>query len=608
MSTPALTQPAFLPMSRHECDALGWDELDIVIVTGDAYVDHPAFGAALVGRALVDAGFRVGVIAQPDWHTDVDFEALGRPRLFFGVTAGNMDSMVNHYTAQRKIRSNDAYSPNGHTALRPDRATLAYCNALRRTFKGVPIVIGGIEASLRRIPHYDYWSDKVRNSLLFDSKANMLIYGMAEKTIVVVARALRDGRMIESLSDVPGTVVAVSQPEGPEPALLPPWEDVREPEGFYAMSKAFHTSFRNTTLYQPFAGRFLRHNPPPASESSKMLDRLYALPFARAPHPRYNGTEIPAFVQIENSITTHRGCVGGCTFCALGYHQGKLIRSRSADSVVAEVRALAAQPGFGGTISDVGGPSANMYGMHCTASRPKTCRRASCLFPEICAKLDASHEHLRTLLRRCREVDGVQHVFVASGVRFDLALRDEDYVRDLVLYHTGGRLKIAPEHVSPDVLRLMSKPDKSVYEAFFKMFRRISCAEKMPHQVVPYIMVGHPGTTMQDAVELVRHLHRHNLHLEQIQEFTPTPMTISTCMYFTGVDFETGAPIHVPKGREVRLQKALAQWFVPANRKYAVEALREANALHMMSELYGQDARPDDRGHRQYLDQRRRQH
>ena len=374
-----MQQPNFLPMSRAEYSALGWSELDVVIVSGDAYVDHPAFGAALLGRVLVAHGFSVGIIAQPRGDRDDDFLALGRPRLFFGVTAGNMDSMVNHYTAQRKPRSDDAFSPHGKAGSRPDRATLVYTQHLRRLFKGVPVVIGGIEASMRRIPHYDFWSDKVRNSILFDAKADLLVYGMAEKTIVALATHLRmeDRSRIQDpgsgigrlLARLPGTVVAVKEPDGDSFAMMPSWEESRSPEGFLAMSRLFHSQYRTTTLFQPCAGRYLKHNTPAPPLTTAELDAVYALPFARAPHPRYKNAVIPAFVQIKDSVTAHRGCFGGCAFCALGYHQGTVIQSRSIASVKGEILRMAQAPGFSGTVSDVGGPSANMYGMTCRKER-----------------------------------------------------------------------------------------------------------------------------------------------------------------------------------------------------------------------------------------------
>ncbi len=581
MHTP-LTQPRFLPMTRAECDALGWSPLDIILVTGDAYADHPAFGAAIIGRALVAQGLRVGIIAQPDWRQNADFQQLGAPRLFFGVTAGNLDSIVAHYTPQRKIRTEDAYSPDGVAGRRPDRACLVYAQCLQRAFAPrIPIVLGGIEASMRRIPHYDYYADTIRNSILFDAKADLLVYGMGEHAVTAIARALADGTPVAQLTNIPGTVVAVRAPDDTPHVLLPPLDEVRTPDGFFRMTRLFQNHFQTTPLYQAFAGRYLKHNPPAPALSTSALDALYDLPFARAPHPHYRGAPIPAFEQIKDSITAHRGCFGGCAFCALGFHQGKTIQSRSAASIVREVTRVAGQKSFRGTISDVGGPTANMYGMYCRRGISATCRRGSCIFPRICPQLEHGHAPVRALLRQCRAVPGVQHVAVASGVRFDLAAHDAEYVRALAMYYTGGRLKVAPEHVCEQTLQLMHKPLILAFEQFAAMFH----AQRADAQIVPYLIVGHPGTTLRDAVELALYLKRHDLQVEQLQEFTPTPMTLSTCMYVTGRSFPAGTPIHVPKGRAIRLQKALAQWFMPENYKYVIEALRAANMPQAASEL-----------------------
>jgi len=581
MHTP-LAQPRFLPMSRAECDALGWSPLDVIIVTGDAYIDHPAFGAALIGRALVALGLRVGIIAQPDWRQNADFQQLGAPRLFFGVTAGNLDSIVAHYTPQRKIRTEDAYSPDGVAGRRPDRACLVYAQCLQRAFpQRIPIVLGGIEASMRRIPHYDYYADTIRNSILFDAKADLLVYGMGEHAVTEIARQLAGGTPIAQLTRIAGTVTAVRTLDDTPHVLLPPLDEARTPDGFFRMTQLFQNHFNATPLYQAFAGRYLKHNPPAPALDTPVLDALYDLPFARAPHPQYRGTRIPAFEQIRDSITAHRGCFGGCAFCALGFHQGKTIQSRSAASVVREITRVAQQHGFRGMITDVGGPTANMYGMRCRRGISATCRRSSCVFPRICPQLDASHTAVRALLRQCRTVPGVKQVAVASGVRFDLATRDPEYVRELAMYYTGGRLKVAPEHVCEQTLQLMHKPPILAFEQFTAMFH----AQRADAQIVPYLIVGHPGTTLCDAVELALYLKRHDLQVEQLQEFTPTPMTLSTCMYVTGRAFPAGTPIHVPKGREIRLQKALAQWFMPENYKYVIEALRAVNMPQAANEL-----------------------
>jgi uncharacterized radical SAM protein YgiQ len=408
---------------------------------------------------------------------------------------------------------------------------------------------------------------------------------MGERAVTELAAALAAGTPIASLTGVRGTVVTTRTCDAEPSVQLPSLADARTRDGFFTLTKTFETHYRTTPLFQPFAGRFLKHNPPAEPLTTAALDALYDLPFARAPHPRYRGARIPAFVQIKDSITSHRGCFGGCNFCALGQHQGKTIQSRSSASIVREIARLARAPRFGGTISDIGGPTANMYGARCARGISDTCRRASCVMPRICPHLQAPQAPVRTLLRASRAVPGVARVYVASGVRYDLALGDDAYIRDLALYYTGGRLKLAPEHISPHVLRLMNKPDIRSYEAFQEEFLRVCARSGAQRQIVPYLIVGHPGTTLRDAVELALYLRRRNLRLEQIQEFTPTPMTISTCMYFTGRAFPTHTPVHVPKGREIRLQKALAQWYLPDNRKYVAEALRAAGASAAAKEL-----------------------
>lgn len=545
-----IVKQQFLPTSRAEMKALGFNQLDIILISGDAYIDHPSFGTAIVGRVLQAAGYRVGIIPQPDWTQDEGFLALGAPRLFFGISAGNMDSLVNHYTAQRKRRNNDAYSPNGEIGHRPDRASLIYCNIIKRLFKGKPVVLGGIEASLRRIAHYDFWQDKIRNSILSDSKADILVYGMAEKAIVDIAKALDTGKDIKDLQDIPGT--ACYAQEAPEDALyLPPSEACRDKTTFYQMNKVFFSEHQSRTLYQMNGGRLLKHNPPAAELSPRELDAIYALPFQYAPHPRYQGQRIPAFEQIRNSITSHRGCYGGCHFCAIYAHQGRKIQSRSFDSIIREAK------GIRKTISDLGGPTANMYSSYCKLSWANSCKRQSCLFPTICPNLVMDHASQLKLLAELEKLPNIRHIFIASGIRHDMALGHEGYISALASKYTGGRLKLAPEHSSDKVLRLMGKPSIKCYEDFSKEYFRAVKKAGLKRQIVPYIIIGHPGTTLQDAKDLQSWLKTNKIEVEQVQEFTPTPMTISTCMYYTGVDFETGKPIHIPSPGEVRRQKLL---------------------------------------------------
>ncbi|MFO8144219.1 MAG: YgiQ family radical SAM protein [Candidatus Syntrophosphaera sp.] len=550
----------FLPTTLAEAKARGWDDLDIVIVTGDAYVDHPSFGAAIIGRHLEAAGFRVGIIPQPDWRRDEDFLALGTPRLFFGVTAGNMDSLVNHYTAQRRLRHNDAFSPDGSAGMRPDRASMIYTNVLKRLFKKTPVMLGGIEASLRRIAHYDYWQNKVRASILADSKADWLVYGMGENASLEISRALQNGTNPGQIKDIPGTVVFSDQAPPDGEVILPDNLACADKPTFHRMTHLFEDHYQSDVIYQMNGNRWIRHNPPAKTLSEKELDELYGLPFEYAPHPRYKGKRIPAFEQIRHSITSHRGCYGGCNYCSLALHQGRRISSRSAGSILKEAALHARKRGKAVTITDVGGPTANMYRSFCTLDFPLSCKRASCLHPDICPNLRTDPSAQLELLENIEALPGIKHVFIASGIRHDLALQHPRFIEALAQKYTGGRIKLAPEHSSPAVLRLMRKPDVSSFESFAREFFRCSDKAGLKRQIIPYIIIGHPGTTMNDARELRRWLMRNNLWVEQVQEFTPTPMTISTCMYYTGLDYETGKPIHIPQPGEVRRQKELALW------------------------------------------------
>jgi uncharacterized radical SAM protein YgiQ len=573
----------FLPMTKTEMKKLGWKQCDFIIVTGDAYVDHPSFGAAIIARTLEHAGFKVGIIAQPDWKSDHDWLELGAPRLGFGITAGNLDSMVNHYTAQKKLRHNDAYSPDDKSGLRPDRATIIYCNKVRQLFKHTPVIIGGVEASMRRIAHYDFWQDKVRNPILADAKADILVYGMGEKPMLEIASRLKQGTAVSEIRDVRGTVVF----DSPENAavVLPDSESCSDKQTFYEMSRLFHTSFQEKTVFQKVAGRYIRHNPPAEPMSENELDAVYALPYMRQPHPKYGNSVIPAWIQIKDSITSHRGCLGGCNFCTIGYHQGKAIQSRSQRSILSELEILTKQKSFKGTVSDIGGPSANMYGMKCRLGFPESCPRNSCLYPEICSQLDTSQQQIIQMLNKALKIKGINHVFVASGIRFDLALKDVDYIRQIALHHTGGLLKLAPEHTETAVLQAMGKPEISLYLDFCELYQQISQNFGKKNNIVPYIIAGHPGSTMGDAIKLGLWLKKRNIRLEQVQEFTPTPMTISTCLYFTGLDFGTGQPIFVPKGRDVRLQKALVMWYIKENKSLIREALSKARRLDMQDKF-----------------------
>lgn len=583
--------PLFLPTSRAAMTERGWDELDILFVGGDAYVDHPAFGVPLLARLLEAEGYRVGILAQPDWKNPEALRIMGRPRLFAAVSAGAMDSLVNRYTAAKKVRNDDAYTPGGRAGARPERAVIAYTAALKGAFKGLPVVIGGIEASLRRLAHYDYWDDRVRRSVLVDSKADLLVFGMGESALLEIARRAAAGDLPKEMRDIPGTAVMVAAP--PADALkLPSYAEVADdPQsygGAFRLAAEQANPWSGRPLAQPHGERWVLVNPPAPPLDEGRLDRLYALPFTRLPHPAYTET-IPAYEQIKFSITAHRGCAGGCAFCAISHHQGKIIQSRSEDSVLAEIRALTRHPEFRGTLSDVGGPTANMYGMVCgdEAAR-RACRRGSCLHPRICRHLAAGGRRAERLLARIRDLAGVKHVFVASGIRYDLLDHQQEYFEALLAHHVGGLLKIAPESVVPEVTAIMRKPGPEPLEKFLRYYRD-ACREQGKRQgVVPYLIAGHPGCTLSHMVDTALFLKRRNLRVEQVQEFTPTPGTLATCIWHTGRDPFTGARVHVPKSpRERRLQKALLLWHLPRSQDEIREALRECGREKEGQELLG---------------------
>ncbi len=553
----------FLPMSKKEMAGLGWDRCDVILVTGDAYVDHPSFGTAVIGRWLERHGYRVGVIAQPDWRTPEPFAALGAPRLFFGVTSGNIDSMLHHYTANRKLRRDDPYSPGGRHGLRPNRAVIAYCNRLRQSFPGAPLVIGGIEASLRRLAHYDYWDDAVRRSVLFDSKADLLVYGMGERQVLEIAGRAAAGEGVAGMVDIRGTAAVLDGKDfeslrrsGRKFRELPSYEEVG------GSAEAFNLAARTAlleadpvsgkALVQKHGDRFLLANPPSKPLSTAELDAVHDLPYQRRAHPSYR-EPVPALETVKWSIISHRGCYGGCSFCTLYFHQGPVVQSRSINSIVREAERLASSPGFRGTITDIGGPTANMYGTGCGSHpRKKGCRRRSCLAPEPCPNLNAGQSQSLRLWRAVAKVPGVRRVLVASGVRHDLALMDGRYLRELVREHTGGHLKVAPEHSSARVLRLMSKPDFAVFLEFLGEFRRLSAREQY---LVPYLISSHPGCTLEDMRELRSLLARHRLAVEQVQDFIPLPMTLSAAMYRTGADPFTGEDVFVERSAAGKLRQ-----------------------------------------------------
>lgn len=616
----------FLPMSPEEVKARGWKELDIILITGDAYVDHSSFGTAIIGRVLEDAGFRVGIIAQPRWDSPEDFKRLGKPRLFFSVSAGNTDSLVSNLTPGLKPRDKDVYSPGGRAGLRPNRAVIIYSNRIKEAFPDVPIVLGGIEASLRRFAHYDYLSDKVRQSILADAPADLIIYGMGELQIVEIAKRLQAGEDIKNIRDIPGTVwkmevkawkelkKGVEKPEKRsdkhelkenkseqkygkiagnaaeflnEYIGIPSFSEVSQDKAAFA--KAFRMYFEEQNpingkgVIQPHPKTVIVQNRPMRLLTEAEMDHVYELPFTGEVHPSYT-EPIPALEMVKFSLTTHRGCFGGCAFCAITQHQGRMIASRSTESVLREAKKLTEKPDFKGIINGVGGPSANMYGMDCgTWEKKGACLDKSCLYPRICPALDTSHKKLLELLRRLRELPGVRQVFTGYGVRYDLALKDEEYLEELCAYHISGQLRIAPEHFSRQVTNAMCKPGREVYEKFTQRFTALNRKCGKEQYIVNYLMSGHPGCTLEDMIEMAEYVREHGGYTEQVQDFTPTPMTVSTCMYYTGLDPFTGKKVYVARDKkEKAMQRALMHYRSPANYELVYEALEKAGRLDLV--------------------------
>jgi len=586
----------FIPITRDEMHQRGWDELDIIFVSGDAHIDHPAFGVPLLARWLESHGFRVGIIAQPDWRSKEPFMILGRPRLFFAVSAGAMDSMVAHYTPARKLRHDDAYTPGNRHGARPNRATIIYTSRLKEAYKDAPVIIGGIEASLRRFAHYDFWEDKVRRSILFDAKAGLLIYGMAERAILEVAGRMRNGESLADIRDVRGTAYN-SSGSGDVPHLeIPSCEEIS------ASKEKFAEAFRSAYLQQnPWSGKIVTQkqgnrvlvcNPPALPLKEAEMDALYALPFEKVPHPSYTET-IPAWEQIKTSITSHRGCFGGCAFCTITMHQGSTIQSRSETSILSEIAVLARKSWFRGSISDIGGPTANMYGLSCRNQEAmKICRRESCLFPAICSNLFTDDKRSTSLLKAARKQEGVKHIAISSGVRYDLMERQPGYFRELIEHHVSGLLKVAPEHLAENVTNLMRKPGKKAFEKFLVNFREESSRLGKRQSIVPYLISGHPGCTLADMLELALSLKKIGMQVEQVQDFTPTPGTISSCMFHTGLDPLTGRRVYVARSdREKGLQKALLLWHLPSERAKVMEALKELGREGDAVKLFGEYAK-----------------
>ena len=568
----------FLPTDRSEIK----EPLDIILVSGDAYVDHPSFGTALIGRYLESHGFSVGIIAQPDWKNDADFLKLGKPKLFFGISAGNLDSMVANYTADKKVRRTDMYSPDNKAGKRPDRATIVYTSKIRSLFPGVPVVLGGVEASLRRFAHYDYWDDKVRRSLIFDAKADYLVYGMAEKGILGLARKLKTQN--SKITSNPNTAIIVKDiSEYKDALMLPGYEEVAADKRKYAEAcKLYYTEGRKKhprVIVQPCQGRYLVVWPP-ENLDQKEFEALFELPFMRAER----SGNVPAWDFVKFSTISHRGCFGGCSFCAISQHQGKYVVGRSLASIKKEIQEkIMGQAGFAGNILDVGGPTANMYGLTC--SKEEGCTLASCIYPNICKFLNVTQKPSLKLLKEIRQLPGIKKVFIGSGIRYDLALLDDEYIEEIVKHHVGGQLSIAPEHICEEVLLLMGKPRFKKFLEFKDKFEMFNKKHGKKQFLIPYFIASHPGSTLDHALTLALFLKKNRIRLEQVQNFTPAPMTPATCMYYTGIDPFTNRSVHVPKGEERSFQKALLQPHLAKNHRLIVKALKQLGKEKLLKRL-----------------------
>ena len=577
----------FLPITREEMKERGWDQVDFVYVSGDAYVDHPSFGHAIITRLLESRGYRVGIIAQPDWRKPESVQVFGEPRLGFLVSAGNMDSMVNHYSVSKKRRKTDAYTPGGEMGKRPDYACVVYGNLIRQTYKKTPIILGGIEASLRRMAHYDYWSDKLKRSVLLDSGADVISYGMGEHSIIELAEALDAGIPVEDITYIAGTVVKAKSLDSIYDAeILPSFEDLKADKMNYARS--FYTQYLNTDafngkrLVEPYSDHlYVVQNPPAAPLTQMEMDDVYSLPYQRTYHPSYEAKGgVPAIKEIKFSLISNRGCFGGCSFCALTFHQGRIVQVRSHESLIEEAKEITKDKDFKGYIHDVGGPTANFRHPSCKKQMEHgVCKTRQCLFPSPCKNLDADHRDYVSLLRKLRDIPKVKKVFIRSGIRFDYLLADkkQEFLRELCEYHVSGQLKVAPEHVAEPVLSLMGKPEHKVYEEFTRQFYKMNEKIGKEQYLVPYLMSSHPGSTLKEAVELAEYCRDLGYMPEQVQDFYPTPSTLSTCMYYTGVDPRTMQKVYVPKSpHEKAMQRALIQYRNPELYDLVIEALHKA--------------------------------
>lgn len=613
--SPIYDKKLFLPTSKEELTLLGWEQADVILFSGDAYVDHPSFGAAVIGRVLEAQGLRVAIVPQPNWRDDLrDFRKLGRPRLFFGISPGAMDSMVNHYTAARRRRHDDAYTPGGRHGMRPDYPTIVYSKILKELYPDVPVIAGGIEASLRRVSHYDYWSDTLKPSILADSSADMLIYGMGERTVKELARRLSDGEAIGNILDLPQTVLFSDESPAEGDFILHSYEECSKHKRLQSENfkniEIESNRYAGRTLWQSTKGRMIKINPMYPPMTSAEIDASFDLPYTRLPHPRYRGKTIPAYEMIRHSVNMHRGCFGGCAFCTISAHQGKFIASRSKESILREVKKVTEMPDFKGYISDLGGPSANMYGMH--GKNLELCRRCtkpSCLHPRKCPNLNNDHRPLIDIYKAVDALPEIKKSFVGSGVRYDLAMAEsgdktidqanQQYIRELIRNHVSGRLKVAPEHTSPRVLDQMRKPSFALFRDFKKLFEKFNKEAGLKQQLIPYFISSHPGCSEEDMAELACITKTLDFKLEQVQDFTPTPMTVATEIYYTGIHPYTGESIYTARdNKEKEAQRNFFFWYDPNRRQEIINSLRRLHRPDLIDRLYpsgGNNYRPQNR-------------
>ncbi|HNZ85046.1 MAG TPA: YgiQ family radical SAM protein [Paludibacteraceae bacterium] len=599
----------FLPTTQKEIKALGWEELDVILFSGDAYIDHPSFGIAVMGRILEQQGLKVAIVPQPNWRDDLrDFKKLGKPRLFFGVSAGSMDSMVNHYTANKRLRSNDAYTPEGRAGYRPDYATVTYCTILKSLYPDTPIVIGGVEASLRRVTHYDYWSDKLLPSILVDSQADLLVYGMGEKAIVELVQLLQQNIPFQQLHDIPQTAFLIDKTANSQ--STGEWESlslfsheeciaskINQAKNFRVIEE-HSNSQKAGRLLQDVGTKTVIINPPYPTMTEKEIDQTYTLPYTRLPHPRYKGKTIPAYEMIKHSVTLHRGCFGGCAFCTISAHQGKFIASRSEKSILAEIEKITQMPDFKGYISDIGGPSANMYKMQgIDLTICEKCKKPSCIHPKICKNLDTNHAPLIELYKKVRSIKEIKKAFVGSGIRYDMILHktgnkqtdasNMEYANELIAHHVSGRLKVAPEHTNDEVLNLMRKPSFEYFETFVKLFNEVNKQHHLNQQLIPYFISSHPGCKQQHMAELAAKTKALDFKLEQVQDFTPTPMTLATEMYYTGIHPYTLEKISAPNTPQQKLnQRKFFFWYQKEYKNEIINDLKKMNRMDLIKKLY----------------------